>query len=181
MLFHFLSICPTTYLILMKFDKEKYVKLIMYVLARCYNKPNVGKTVLCSLMYFIDFSHYESNGRYLTKESYVKSKKGIKPKHFKDITHELISEKQLFLRKEEYYHRTLHRYYPLIIPTVDFDENELKIIDPIIDKLSDYNALSITKYANKDPPLLLADFGDTLDYNHVLYRRHQNKLTNKFI
>ncbi|MBR2557111.1 MAG: DUF4065 domain-containing protein [Methanobrevibacter sp.] len=159
----------------MKLDKEKYIKLIMYILTKCYNKPQVGKTVLCSMMYFIDFNYFEIYGRYLTKETYVKSKKGIKPDSFKDITHELISKNQLFLRKEDYYHRTIHRYYPLIIPTVSFDEKELKIIDSSIEKLSDYNALNITKYANKDPPLILANFGDIIDYKHVFYRNIYNK------
>ena len=159
----------------MKINKEKYIELLMYLLTQCYNKPHVGKTVLCSLMYFIDFNYYDHYGKYMTKESYVKSKKGIQPKHFKDITHELISDEKLFLRKEDYYHRTLHRYYPLIIPTAEFDENELKTIKSIITKLSDYNALNITKYAHKDPPLILTDFGDTIDYKHVIYRKHNQK------
>ena len=172
MLFHFHSIYAPTYLTLMKLDKEKYIELIMYILTKCYGKPHVGKTVLCSLMYFIDFNYYEYHGKYLTKEEYIKSKKGIKPQHFKNVTHELISKNQLFLRKEAYYHRTIHRYYPLIIPTVGFNRKELEIIDSNIERLGNNNALSITKYANKDPPLILANFGDIIDYKHVIYRNH---------
>lgn len=157
----------------MKLDSEKYVNLIMYILAKSYNKPHVGKTVLSSLMYFIDFKHYEYYGKALTRESYIKSPKGIKPKHFKDMTKELISANQLFLRKEDYYSRTLHRYYPLIIPTIEFDERELKIIDSSINELSDNNATDITKIANNDPPLILASLGDTIDYRHVIYRSNK--------
>ena len=66
----------------MKFDEDTYIDLLLYILSRSYNKPNIGKTVLCTLLYFIDFNYYEQYGRLLTKETYMKSKKGIKPKHF---------------------------------------------------------------------------------------------------
>ena len=90
--------------------------LIIYILSKGYNKPNLGKTLLCSILYFIDSNYYELYGKLLTDETYIKSKKGIKPKHFQEITQEQIAKKQLFLRKEPYYNRTIHRYYPTIIP-----------------------------------------------------------------
>ena len=34
----------------------KYTDLLKYILFKCYNKPNFGKTVLCSILYFIDFT-----------------------------------------------------------------------------------------------------------------------------
>ena len=64
----------------------------MYILFKCYNKPNIGKTVLCTVMYFIDFNYFELYGTYLTKETYIKSNRGIKPKHFRKITQDLIVE-----------------------------------------------------------------------------------------
>ena len=155
--------------------KEKYIDLIMYILAKCYNKPNVGKSVLCSLMYFIDLNYYEIYGELMTNEIYIKTKKGIKAKHFQDITQELISKKQLFLRKEPYYHRTIHRYYPLIIPTNSFDEKELELINYNINKLSDNNAFNILKYANKDPPLRLTTFGEEINCEYVFFRYEKNK------
>ena len=38
------------------------------------------------------------------------------------------------------------------------------------DKLSENNASTITKYAIKDPPLNIADFGDVIDYRYVFCR-----------
>ena len=83
----------------MKFDRQKYIDLIMYIISQCYNKPHLGKTVLCSILYFIDSNYYELYGQLLTKETYIKSKKGIKPKHFSEVTNELIAKKQLFFKK----------------------------------------------------------------------------------
>ena len=109
-------------------------------------------------MYFIDFGYYELYGELLTNETYIKSKRGIKPKHFNDVSQDLISKKHLFLKKEAYYSRTIHRYYPTIIPTHRFSQKELNVINKIIKNLSNNNASSITKYVIHDPPIIIANF-----------------------
>ena len=131
----------------MNFNEEKYISLIMYILFRSMNKPNLGKTVLCTVMYFIDFNFYELYGDYLTKETYIKSRRGIKPKHFRKITEELIAKRKLFMRKEPYYNRTIHRYYLTIIPSLKFTSKELGVINSCIETLTDNNASTITQYA----------------------------------
>ena len=157
----------------MKFNRQKYIDLILYILSQSYDKQHLGKTVLCSILYFIDFNHYELYGKLLTKETYIKSKKGIKPKHFNEVTNELIERKQLFLRKEPYYHRIIHRYYPTIIPTVKFSKRELEIIDFSIRQLSNNNASAMIKYAIKDPPIIIADFGEDIDCRYVFSRNEK--------
>ena len=154
----------------MNFDKDTYIKLIIYILSKCYNKPNLGKTVLCNILYFIDFNYYELYGTLLTKETYIKSKKGIKPKHFLEVTQDLISKKQLFLRKEPYYNRTIHRYYLTIIPQAKFDKKEQELIDSCINRFSNHNATSIGKYTRKDPPIIIAGLGDEIDFRYVFSR-----------
>ena len=162
----------------MKINEEKYVNLILYILFRCCNKPNLGKTVLCTVMYFIDFNYYELYGEFLTKETYIKSKRGIKPKHFRKITESLIAKNQLFMRREPYYNRTLHRYYPTVIPTPSFSPKELIVINSCIRRLSDDNAYTITKHAFTDTPLMKAELGGEINYGDVFLRdrkHHKNK------
>ena len=167
----------------MKLNKSKYIQILFYILSQSYNKPHFGKTVLCTILYFIDFNYYEIYGELLMKETYVKSKKGIEPKHFHEITEELISRKQLFLRKENYYNRKIHKYYLLIIPNVKLNENELKVINSSINRLIDNNASTISKYAKKDPPVNMANLGDNLECKYVSSRDHEYsfKKINKFI
>ncbi len=157
----------------MNFNYEKYVQIILYILIKSYNRPHIGKTVLCTLLYFIDFNYYEIYGKLLTKETYIKSKKGIKPKHFNQVTQDLIDKKQLFLRREPYYNRTIHRYYPTIIPDLKIDEKELEIIELSIEKLADSNASEISQYTKYDPPLTIASFGEEIDCRYVLLRNRQ--------
>lgn len=165
----------------MRFDSEKYIDLIMYILFKACNKPSFGKTVLCSIMYFIDFNHYELYGELLTNETYIKSKRGIRPLHFRQVSQYLIDNRQLFFRKEPYYNRTIHKYYPLVIPNVRFGKKELEIIDYWIDKLGNNNAYSITRYAIRDPPIIIADFGEEIDFRNVLSRNDESMVINSFI
>ena len=145
----------------------------MYILFKCSNKPNLGKTVLCTVMYFIDFNYYELYGKFLTKETYIKSKRGIRPKHFRKITESLISKNQLFLRKEPYYNRIIHRYYPTRIPTPQFSQNELVVINSCIEKLSNNNATTITKYAGHDQPIINTKLGEEINYLDVFLRNNK--------
>ena len=149
----------------------------MYILSKTYDRPHLGKTVLCSILYFIDFNHYELYGKLLTQETYIKTKRGIRPKHFNEVTNELISKRKLFLRKEPYYHRTLYRYYLTVIPTFKFSPKELEIINFSIRRLSSNNANTILRYAKKDPPLMIADFGENLDCRYVFSRNRKYSIS----
>ena len=151
----------------MNFDEDTYIRVIIHILSRCYNKPHIGKTVLCCMMYFIDFDYYRRYGKLLTKETYIKSRKGILPKHFAQVTRNLIDEKKLFLRREAYYSRTIHRYYLTVIPQARFSEKDLEIINLNIDKLINHNASSIAKYIRNDLPFSIAELGDEIDCRHV--------------
>ena len=151
----------------------------MYILSQCTNKPSFGKTVLCSLLYFIDFNYYELYEELMTNETYIKSKRGIIPIHFNEISQELISKNYLFFTKKPYYNRVIHKYYPIIIPNIKFNQKEFSIINQTISRLSDNNASSITKYAIKDPPIILANFGDEIDFRYVFSRNNEYSLINK--
>lgn len=131
--------------------------------------------MLCNILYFIDFNYYEIYGTLLTKETYIKSKKGIKPKHFIEVTQDLIDKNKLFLRKEPYYNRTIHRYYLTIIPQAKFSEKELEIINLNINKLINHNASSIAKYIRNDAPFSIADLGENIDCKHVFSRKKNIK------
>ena len=169
----------TVIVIPMRFDREKYSDLIMYILSQCHQKPNFGKTVLCSILYFIDFNYYEVYGQLMTNETYIKSKRGIKPIHFREITENLISKNKLFFKKKPYYNRTIYKYHLIIIPNLKFSQKELEIINYTINKLSDENATTITKYAKKDPPISIADFGDEIDFRYVFSRDNEYSIINK--
>ena len=150
----------------MNFNREKYTKILIYILSKSFNKPQFGKTVLCNILYFIDFNYFKVYGKLLTNETYIKSKKGIKPLHFIEISNELISKNQIVLKKEPYYNRIKHRYYLTIIPNIKFKLKEHEIIDNSINKLINNNASTITQYARKYPEITLTKFGEKINFKN---------------
>ena len=56
----------------MEFDKEKFKTVLSYVINRCENKANAGKTLICKLLYFSDFNYYEKYETSITHETYIK-------------------------------------------------------------------------------------------------------------
>ena len=165
----------------MKFNKKEYVKLLIYILSNCYDKPHVGKTVLLNTLYFADFNHYEIYNDSITHETYLKSKKGVQSKHFEKITNELIKKDHLFFRKEAYYHRTLHKYYLTKIPNINFSKEKLLIINSTINELITKNATTIMKHTKDDPPYKIAKLNEELDYENVYYRNPNYSIRKKFI
>ena len=68
----------------MNVNMVKFKALISYIISRCKNKKNVGKTVICKLVYFSDFNHYEIYEKPIINETYIKFDKGPLSKHFLD-------------------------------------------------------------------------------------------------
>ncbi|MBE6505583.1 MAG: DUF4065 domain-containing protein [Methanobrevibacter millerae] len=165
----------------MAFKKNEYTKLLSYILSNCYDKPHVGKTVIITALYFTDFNYYELYGKSLTKETYLKSKKGIQPKHFNKVTEELIERKKIFFRKEPYYHTTLHKYYLKEIPNIKYPEKKRNIINTSIRYLITRNATSLLKYVSNDPPFKNTDYNQEIDYNNVYFRDSRYSVRKKFI
>ena len=154
----------------MTFKRDKYTKLLAYLICACCDKRHIGKTVLSNLLYFIDFNYYELYQKSLTNEKYFKTKKGIEPEHFKEITEELVKKDCVFHRKEEYYNTTLNRYYITKIPNVNFNLKELEVINSAIYNLSDFNATEIYKYSCNDMPYKLAGLNDEINYTNAFNR-----------
>lgn len=165
----------------MHFNKKEYEKLFNYILTHSYDKPHVGKTVITTTLYFIDFNYYEAYGKSLTKETYQKHKKGINPKHFTKITEKLIEKNKIYLRKKAYYHTTLYKYYLTEIPDIKFSNKKINIIDTSINHLITKNATTIMKYASKDPPYKNTNFNNEIDYNNVYFRDSRYSIRKKFI
>lgn len=154
----------------MDLKKEKYIKIIQYIITRCTHKENLGKTIISVLLYFIDFNYYELHGESLTNEVYLKSHIGVVPKHFNEILSQLIKSGALHYRREVYYYYFIKRYYIKQIPLFTFNEKELEVIDSVICELSDFSATELLIYQRGDMPYRLVNIDEELDYNHVFYR-----------
>ncbi|KZX17060.1 Panacea domain-containing protein [Methanobrevibacter filiformis] len=155
----------------MTFNKEKMKQVIHYIVHKCQDKDNFGKTVLYKLMYFSDFNHYEIYETSITDETYIKRENGPVPSSFDKCCNELEEEYKIDNEKKPVLSYYRYHYFSLKDPDINLlSNNERKVIDNVIEKLSSMNARSISDYSHGDKPWRVAEFTKPLDPEFVFYR-----------
>ncbi|WP_297980668.1 type II toxin-antitoxin system antitoxin SocA domain-containing protein [uncultured Methanobrevibacter sp.] len=154
----------------MRFKKEKYITILMFIISRCSDNYNVGKTVLSNILYFIDFNYFEIYGESLTNEIYIKSYLGAVPSHFDEVVRELVYYGKIYKRREPYFYHYINKYYLTSIQNIDLEYKEQIIINDVIDNLRDFSAVEIVDYVMEDFPFKMAGFDESIDYSYVFYR-----------
>ena len=149
---------------------EKFREVLIYILNRVGSKPNIGQTVLYKLLYFIDFNFYEKYEEQLIGATYLKNHFGPTPIEFKKIVKEM-EEKDLVKVKDKYFQYPQTKYLPLREPDLTkLKASETKMIDEVLEKFSNMNAVEISDYSHNDVPWLTTENGKIIDYESVFYR-----------
>lgn len=149
---------------------DKFKEVLLYILNRVGSKSNIGQAVLYKLLYFMDFNFYEKYEEQLIGATYIKNHYGPTPKEFIKIVDEMEG-KDLSKVKDKYFQYPQTKYLPLRSPNLTIlKAHEIKIIDEVLDKLSDMNASEIRDYSHGDVPWLTTEDGKAIDYESVFYR-----------
>ena len=150
---------------------DKFKEVLLYILNKVGSKPNIGETVIYKLLYFMDFNFYEKYEEQLIGATYKKNNYGPTPIEFKKIVDQMAEKKELMRVDDKYFQYPQTKYLPLRTPDLrKLQAHELKVIDDVLDKLSDLNASAISKYSHNDVPWLTTDNGKIIDYEKVFYR-----------
>ena len=150
---------------------KKFKEILLYILKKVGSRPNVGESVLYKFLYFIDFNFYEKYEEQLIGATYIKNNYGPTPKEFIKIVDDMESKEELVKIEDKYFQYPQRKYLPLREPDLSaLKANEIKMIDEVLEKLSDMNASQISEYSHNDVPWLTADDGDIIDYESVFYR-----------
>jgi len=149
---------------------EKFKEVLLYVLSKVGSKPNVGESVIYKLLYFIDFNYYEKYEEQLIGATYIKNHYGPTPKEFIKIVEEMEG-KDLAKVQDNYFQYPQTKYLPLREPDLTkINAQEQKVIDDVLNALSDMNATQISEYSHNDVPWQTADKEAVIDYESVFYR-----------
>lgn len=150
---------------------KKFKEVLLYILKKVGSRPNVGESVLYKFLYFIDFNFYEKYEEQLIGATYIKNNYGPTPKEFIKIVEDMERKKELVKIDDKYFQYPQRKYLPLREPDLStLNAIEIKMIDEVLEKLSDMNASQISEYSHNDVPWLTADDGDIIDYESVFYR-----------
>jgi transcriptional regulator with XRE-family HTH domain len=149
---------------------EKFKEVLIYVLSKVGSKPNVGESVLYKLLYFIDFNFYEKYEEQLIGATYIKNNYGPTPTEFDKIVEDMEG-KDLTKVRGRYFQYPQTKYLPLRAPDLTkITALEQKVIDDVLNSLSDMNAKQISDYSHNDVPWLTAENGEVIDYESAFYR-----------
>lgn len=149
---------------------EKFKEVLLYVLSKVGSKPNVGESVLYKLLYFIDFNYYEKYEEQLIGATYIKNRYGPTPTEFMKIVEDMEG-KDLARVSDSYFQYPQTKYLPRRLPDLTkISAQEQKVIDDVINALSDMNAKQISEYSHNDVPWHTTEDGEAIDYESVFYR-----------
>lgn len=155
------------------FSPEKLCNTILYVLSRCGGKPNVGETVLYKLLYFIDFDSFETRNEAITGLQYVKFPFGPVPlpRQYLPVIRDMENNGTLKIVKQIYHGMAQKKYVVLADPAPHtFSDVEIRLINSVIDRLSDMTATHIKAYVHQDVPWIQTEPEEIIDYRFVFER-----------
>lgn len=155
-------------------DADRFTAMLHYIIEKCGDKPNVGKTVLYKLCYFCDFDFYELYERKLTGAQYVHLDHGPAPSSFLAAISNLTSQKKISGTHEVYRGKEQDKFHSLTSADMSmFTPEEMEVIDAVISKYSDKTATEISAISHRDTPWQITDLGEPLDYEAVFYRSEE--------
>ena len=150
---------------------KKFREIFLYILNKVGAKLNIGETVIYKLLYFIDFDFYEMYEEQLIGAAYIKNKFGPTPVEFAKIVDKMLVDHEVMKLKTEYHGYTQTKYLPLRKPDLSIlRAHEIKLIDEVLNRLSDMTASKISKYSHGDVPWLTTEDGQIIEYESVFYR-----------
>ena len=148
----------------------KFKEVLLYILEKVGSKSNIGESVLYKLLYFIDFNYYEKYEEQLIGATYIKNHYGPTPKEFIKIAEEMEG-KDLVKIQDKYFKHPQTKYLPLRGPDLSkMSAKEQRVIDDVLNILSDMNAKKISEYSHQDVPWMTAEEGEVINYESVFYR-----------
>lgn len=146
--------------------------LVLYILGKCGQKPNVGEIVLNKLLYFCDFNAYELTFESISGTDYVKFARWPVPKDMDKVLAEMENEGKIKRFEADYYGYSQKKAIPLIEPDMmAFNGKQIEIIDKVINEYSDKNGKWLTDFSHEDMPWKATkNLGDQINYGLVFHR-----------
>jgi len=157
---------------------ERFKQVLLYVVSKVGNRPNIGQTALYKLLYFIDFDYYEKTQKYLIGATYIKNTHGPSPVSFAKISRDLQSNGQLVEVHSKYFHYDQKKYLVTSEPEVSLlSASELKHIDDELERLASKSVRELSDLSHIDTPWKVAKDKQVLNYRHVFYRPDETSMT----
>ena len=154
-----------------KENVQKFQEILLYILGKVGNRPNIGQTALYKLLYFIDFDYYEKFEEQLIGATYIKNTCGPTPVSFAKIVKHMEKEGKIVEVKSKHFNYDQTRYMPAVEADLKvLSGQELKHLDEEIKRLANMTAKQLSELSHIDTPWRIAKERGIINYQHVFYR-----------
>jgi transcriptional regulator with XRE-family HTH domain len=157
---------------------QKFKEVFLYIIEKVGAKPNVGRTVLFKLLYFIDFDYYELFEEQLIGAIYIKNKFGPTPLDFSKIIDDMSAAGDVEIINSKYFTKDQTKYLPRRNANLNgLSAQEIKHINGVLHKLSDKTASQLSNLSHRDVPWIGTEEREIIPYDQFFTelrkRRHE--------
>lgn len=154
------------------FDREKFKRLLHYVVWRAGDRDGFGATKLYKVLWFSDARAFMLSGRPITGAVYIREKHGPVPRAAMPIREELQREGAIKIWQDRHYDYPSWRFKALRKPDTSlFAEDELKIVEWWILHIDREHTASSISEESHDYAWEIAEMGEELPYHAVFATR----------
>jgi hypothetical protein len=148
-----------------EFDRERFKRLVHYVIWRAGDRDGFGAVKLNKVLWFSDARTFMLRGRPITGATYIRQKWGPVPKLAIPIRAELEHEGAIRVWTDRHYDYPTTRFKALRAPDVSIiDPEDIKTVDSWIEHIDkDHTAASISDESH-DHAWEIAAMGEEIPY-----------------
>jgi hypothetical protein len=152
------------------FDREKFKRLVHYVIWRAGDRDGFGAVKLNKILWFSDARSFALRGKPITGASYVREKYGPVPRAMMPIREELEREAAIKVWGDRHFDYPSTRLQALRVPdyTKIFDQDELKTVDWWIEYIDKEHTATSVSEESHDYGWEIAEMGEELPYHAIL-------------
>jgi hypothetical protein len=158
---------------LFPFDREKFKRLVHYVVWRAGDRDGFGAVKLNKVLWFSDARAFMLRGSPITGAVYTRQKWGPVPRPLVPVREELVRERAIRVWKDRHYDHPATRFQALRAPDdlKIFDPEELETVNWWIEHIDkDHTAGSISEESH-DYAWEIAQMGEELPYHAIFATR----------
>ena len=147
----------------MEFDREKFKRLVLYVIWRTGKRQDFGSIKLYKTLWFAEARANEALGHPIAGEAYIRDKFGPRPEHIREVLDELVTEELISVWSEPYHQYAITRFAAFQPPdTAVFSKEELSLVDWWIKHIDEAHTASSISEKSHDYAWKIAAMGEEL-------------------
>jgi hypothetical protein len=153
---------------------RKLAELILFISLRSEGDERFGATKLNKLLFFSDFSAYLLFAKSITGQLYQRLPQGPAPRRLIPVREALVANRDLAIRKVEYFNKTQNRTFALREPRLsEFSAEQISLVTDIIEDNWEKNATDVSYRSHRFHGWEDAADGETIPYEVALLSKRR--------